>query len=194
MMMNRQSWHASPKSSRCHTIISSRRSRRGSSSRPSTARTRDQRQAGRCRPAKAANEAVEAAVRGRRPSTCELGQDGARHQGSAKVGYRTRPRLLRSQRVPGVCRQGQQQLASAQASAASEGRQRRVVHGVRAGVPCRLLCRVPPLREGLRQLPLKKARSSSTPADSKRPGKKRAGSSGSVEDGSDDHDHDDSPF
>lgn len=40
--------------------------------------------------------------------------------------------------------------------------------------------------------PPKKARSSSTPADSKRPGKKRAGSSGSVEDGSDDHD--DSPF
>eukprot|EP00962_Isochrysis_galbana_P030434 scaffold9866_cov108-Isochrysis_galbana.AAC.4 len=66
--------------------------------------------------------------------------------------HRTRPHLLRSQRVPGVCRQGQQQLASAQASAASEGWQRRVVPGVRAGVPCRLLCRVPPLREGLRRL------------------------------------------
>eukprot|EP00962_Isochrysis_galbana_P022347 scaffold6689_cov120-Isochrysis_galbana.AAC.2 len=41
MMMNRQSWHASPKSSRRHTMISSRtrRSRRSSSSRPSTART-----------------------------------------------------------------------------------------------------------------------------------------------------------
>lgn len=40
--------------------------------------------------------------------------------------------------------------------------------------------------------PPKKVRASSTPAASKRPGQKRAGGSGSVEDGSDDHD--DSPF